>query len=104
MRRLSTRIGVYAILLIAAFYGTLSVMNQQGKTTQDAAEIIQKQTTSTQGKEKTANSGCYLSKNDNGKAVRSVSLKPVSLTRTMAITEPGFFTHSATIQHYISTI
>lgn len=59
MRIISTRIGVYAIFLITAFYVTLSVVNQQGKTAKDAAAIIEKATTSSEGKEKTATHNLY---------------------------------------------
>lgn len=65
MREISTHIGVYAILPIAAFYGSTSAINQQGKTASNAAIIIRKAATPTKKKGQTATSDLQQSKIDN---------------------------------------
>lgn len=104
MRRYSTRIGVYAILLITSFYGILSVMEQQGKTATDAIVITQKAGTSTGKKVPTASQSFKLNERDNCKASYSVTLQPNTAISANTSDELNFFTHSAILQHYINTL
>src|SRR4051812_27120780 len=104
MRKLSTRIGVYAMLLIAALYGTLSVSGQLEKTAPCAAAIMQKVTSSTLTREQTAAQSPQKGKEINRSGGYFVSLQTKTGADVNAGAQQNFFTHSATIQHYISTI
>lgn len=101
MRKFSTHIGVYAILLIAAFYGSLSVL-QQGQTSAGSAVIIQNAIT-TEEKAQTATPRFYLSSN-NSKACYSLSLQAPKIIHATAGTEQNSFTHSARHPYYINTL
>lgn len=101
MRRISTRIGVYAILLLAAIYGSTSLHSSRGETTANVVVTIQKAATSAEKKEQSATQNFQLRKMDNPDGGYLPFLQP---NAAAANAELNFFTHSATIQHYISTI
>jgi len=104
MRKLSTRIGVYAMLLIAALYGTLSGSGQPENAAPVAAVIIQKAACSALTSEQTAALSPQKGKENNVSAGYFVTLRTKISADTNAGVRQSFFTHSATIQHYISTI
>ena len=103
MRKTFTQFGVYAIFLIAAFYGSTSLPPQPGRTAQGTAIILQKAVISAKVDAQTASPGFYLSKNSNLKPCYSVPLQANAVIHATAATE-HFFNHSATIQHYINTL
>lgn len=104
MRKISTHFGVYAILLIAAFYGSTSLPLPTGKSAQGTAVITQKVVTSIEVKQRTASPGFYLSKNDNLKPCYSVLLQAKAVIHATAVARQNFFNHSAILQHYINTL
>ena len=104
MRKTSTHFGVYAIFLIATFYGSTSLPAQPGRTAHGTAIILQKAVISAKVNAQTASPGFYLSKTDNLKPCYSVLLQANAVIHATAVTEQNFFNHSATIQHYINTL
>ncbi|WP_018613585.1 hypothetical protein [Segetibacter koreensis] len=102
MRKISTRIGVYAILLIAALYGSFSMLNLQGKTTPQVSIVACKAATATETNGRISTSGFVGAEHDNLATRYSIGLQANSPAVSGA--KGNFFTYSATIQHYISTI
>lgn len=84
-------------MLIAAFYGSISMFNVPGKTLQEVTV-----TASTEKSLQPSSSMLLVSKHDNLTTSSSGVLQANILVSPRA--ERSFFTHSATIQHYISTI
>ena len=104
MGKTFTHFGVYAILLIAVFYGSTSLTPQPEKTAQGTAITLQKAVTTAKANAQTASSGFYLSKNSNLKPCYSVLLQANAVIHATAVTHQNFFNHSATIQHHINTL
>lgn len=102
MRKISTRIGVYAILLIAALYGSISMLSSEGKTAPEVSVIALQAVTATETNGRISTSGFLGVEHDNLATSYSIGLQANSPAVSGA--KGNFFTYSATIQHYISTI
>src|SRR5215210_1638013 len=99
MRKISTRIGLYAILLIASFYGSSSLFLQR-QTVPGIAVLTRKAVNPTREKAQTTRP--LLGKNNNPKAAYSLIVQQSTAPFAKAGDEHSFFTHSANIQHYIN--